>query len=1362
MFQNMTDKTKNFLQKLKDSGNWNDDYDYSKVEYVSSTSKVIVIDKRFDTEHLISIYGLLNGSSCCALNLKDGFLPFEESIIFIRTLGFKTRDEFLNYCNSGNKPHNIPSNPNVIYRNKGWKSYQDWIGTKAGFSGDYLPFEETREFAISLRLKSKIEWDNWVKSGNRPNNIPANPYGFYKDKGWISWADFLGTRIRSKVEFMTFEEAREKVRALGLKNYNEWYSWSKNYRPHNIPSNPHNIYKNKGWISFHDFIGVKVGFNGDYLPFEETREFVRSLDLKSKIEWDNWVKSGNRPHNIPANPYSCYKNKGWISWADFLGAKIRFKVEFLPFEEAREIVRALGLKYKLEFDNWSKSGNRPNNIPAKPNLFYKNKGWTSFGDWIGTKVGFNGDYLPFEETREFAISLRLKSKIEWDKNYKAGNIPYNIPANPQNFYKNKGWISWADFLGAIIRYRVEFMTFEEARDFARSLGLNSQNEWFKIKDKPNNIPGDPYNCYKNKGWISWADFLGYSSDTLRRWTKKYLLDFIKTLRLELTNLDSVELITIINSNNLAKKIKKFGSLNNLISSQGGTKERAVLIDNLINKLEEDPNETETISDDEDNELQQKLNEGSSLGVINKEQHAVLTPIDPIRELRIYDNNMITASLDEENIEFLMKNQLKKLWNNVLNNKVNIEQFRNETGGEKFTLIKNWFFEEYEKVIQIKTPKDYIFKHQPNLMQKLITYRLINEKRYGNWSGTGAGKTLSAIFAGRYANAKNTIIVCNNATVEGWTNSIQEYFSNNRIYTKKILDYTDSSLYSVIDKYDVNFVYGENNYLILNYETFQFENGEYIASELLKNNTLDYIILDEVQNVKQRNDDESMRRNVISKLITHSKENNPNLLVMAMSATPIINNLTEPKKLIELLTCEFHEDLNTNENIINGIEMYKALTRYGLRYKPNYGISVNEEIIEVDGSHLSERIIRIPRGAIVEFERVLIETKLDAIKDKIKKGTLIYTHYVTEIIHLIGDYVKDLGFSIGYYTGEDKSGLRPFKEGKIDVLIGSSPVGTGVDGIQYICNTLIPICLPWTSSEYEQLVGRVSRQGSNFDHVNIYIPQVIIKVEDGFWSWDKRRHNIIKFKATLADLAVDGRVPKDLLPPKTKLIEEAKKELTDWVNRLNQGDIISFEREEMFIPLNPKQFENIKNQLGDFSEINKIWSITKSDNTHERLSRDPSEWYYYHTLYSEKRKAWLEIPYVEIAKKINVRPDWVVGDFGCGENLLSKEITNKVHSFDHVAIDDSVYACDIKNVPIEDDILDVAVFSLSLMGSNYTDYFKEAYRTLKTYGNIFVCEPASKWEGREDELKAYIESTGFKCFGAIKNTDKFIYIDGVKY
>jgi hypothetical protein len=296
-----------------------------------------------------------------------------------------------------------------------------------------------------------------------------------------------------------------------------------------------------------------------------------------------------------------------------------------------------------------------------------------------------------------------------------------------------------------------------------------------------------------------------------------------------------------------------------------------------------------------------------------------------------------------------------------------------------------------------------------------------------------------------------------------------------------------------------------------------------------------------------------------------------------------------------------------------------------------------------------------------------------------------------------------------------------------------------------------------------LVGRVNRQGSNFDKVNIYIPQVIIPLGgEDIWSWDRRRFNIIRFKATLADLAIDGRIPRDLLPPKGQLLEQAKTELKEWIERLTNGDIITYERQELTIPLNPVQLNRSRNRLGDFSQMNRTWSTSRSNTTHERLKDDPTEWYYYHTLYAESRRGWSEIPYEEIAKKISGRPDWIVGDFGCGENLLSKEIDNTVHAFDHVAIDDSVVACDITNVPLNDGVLDVAVFSLSLMGTNYKDYFKEAYRTLKPYGNIFVCEPANKWEGREEQLRSELEEVGFKCFGAIKNTDKFIYIDGVKY
>ena len=48
-------KTLEFLQKLKDSGNWNDDYDYSKVDYKTSGDRVKIINKSSNTIHNVRI-----------------------------------------------------------------------------------------------------------------------------------------------------------------------------------------------------------------------------------------------------------------------------------------------------------------------------------------------------------------------------------------------------------------------------------------------------------------------------------------------------------------------------------------------------------------------------------------------------------------------------------------------------------------------------------------------------------------------------------------------------------------------------------------------------------------------------------------------------------------------------------------------------------------------------------------------------------------------------------------------------------------------------------------------------------------------------------------------------------------------------------------------------------------------------------------------------------------------------------------------------------------------------------------------------------------------------------------------------------
>jgi ribosomal RNA-processing protein 8 len=80
---------------------------------------------------------------------------------------------------------------------------------------------------------------------------------------------------------------------------------------------------------------------------------------------------------------------------------------------------------------------------------------------------------------------------------------------------------------------------------------------------------------------------------------------------------------------------------------------------------------------------------------------------------------------------------------------------------------------------------------------------------------------------------------------------------------------------------------------------------------------------------------------------------------------------------------------------------------------------------------------------------------------------------------------------------------------------------------------------------------------------------------------------------------------------------------------------------------------------------------------------------------------------------------MVGDFGCGEAQLaqqlmakSKGLRCKVHSFDLVKRNKFITVCDIAKVPLPNASLDVAVFCLALMGTNFEDFVVEAHRTLK--------------------------------------------------
>ena len=225
--------------------------------------------------------------------------------------------------------------------------------------------------------------------------------------------------------------------------------------------------------------------------------------------------------------------------------------------------------------------------------------------------------------------------------------------------------------------------------------------------------------------------------------------------------------------------------------------------------------------------------------------------------------------------------------------------------------------------------------------------------------------------------------------------------------------------------------------------------------------------------------------------------------------------------------------------------------------------------------------------------MLLPAKLDAIKEHLQRGTLVYTHYVEGMLPHTRRFVERQGFRTGVYTGTDKSGLTGFLNGQVDVLVASSPVGTGLDGLQKVCHRLIMLCLPWTNAEYEQIIGRIRRQGGAFGEVEIVVPQVLLDYEGDTWSWDRRRFAVIHYKRTLSDCALDGEIPETVRLSPNALLQQGRAALDSWIARVAEHGVLMIDRERLTVPLPDELRHAAVRAHGEFTELNRRWSVSRS-------------------------------------------------------------------------------------------------------------------------------------------------------------------------
>jgi transcriptional regulator of met regulon len=369
-----------------------------------------------------------------------------------------------------------------------------------------MSYADAKKLMRELGISSQTQFNEWLKSGERPGNFPSNPARAYKAE-WQGFGEFLGTgRVYGK-DFMSYADAKKLMRELGISSQAQFLEWSRSdKRPGNFPSNPRQVYKTE-WQGFGEFFGTGRVYEKDFMPYADAKKLMRELGISSQTQFKEWSKLGKRPGNLPSQPSAVYTAE-WQGWGEFFGTgRVREK-DFMSYADAQDLIHELGISSHAQFQKWSKAGKRPGNFPSHPQQVYTAE-WQGWGEFLGTGRVSKKDFTSYAEAQKLMRELGISSQAQFNEWSKSGKRPGNFPGSPPVVYTAE-WQGWGEFLGTGRVSAKDFMSYADAKKMMRELGISSSThfrEWSKSGKRPGNFPGNPPVVYKTE-WQGWGEFLG--------------------------------------------------------------------------------------------------------------------------------------------------------------------------------------------------------------------------------------------------------------------------------------------------------------------------------------------------------------------------------------------------------------------------------------------------------------------------------------------------------------------------------------------------------------------------------------------------------------------------------------------------------------------------------------------------------------------------------------------------------------------------------------------------------------------------------------------------------------------------------------
>jgi|SRR5690554_1776088 len=149
-------------------------------------------------------------------------------------------------------------------------------------------------------------------------------------------------------------------------------------RPYDVPGNPATFYEN--FTSWEHFIQAGRDYldSGKEVPeipsYEEMKKILKEHKVDTRQKFKQLLKNKHIVPSAPKAPERYYADS-WEGWDEFLAPNSRF----LPYEEAKKIVREFRLLSSAHWRELCRRGARPEGIPSLPHRDYPEfEGWPEF------------------------------------------------------------------------------------------------------------------------------------------------------------------------------------------------------------------------------------------------------------------------------------------------------------------------------------------------------------------------------------------------------------------------------------------------------------------------------------------------------------------------------------------------------------------------------------------------------------------------------------------------------------------------------------------------------------------------------------------------------------------------------------------------------------------------------------------------------------------------------------------------------------------------------------------------------------------------------------------------------------------------